>query len=240
MPNQSRLAQPQPLFTAVQLVIFFNEHAISVHAQERIREFREGRSLRATRNFLLMLLHMNLQALLATQTPRTLLDLITELGLFSCLKSLLKFLRVTHRKKLIGRIPWNQRQKSYEFFFAGAEPNKNMFIAFYALRCLLDFDDAELAEQERNELKAILSIMHNSLLREDIFRYLQLHHDNYLLNTNDVFCPTDELFQQSFDNYCRNFLWFAVVNTHIRNHRRFVIAAPEPELEQPPPPPAIV
>jgi len=115
-----------------------------------------------------------------------------------------------------------------------------MFIAFYALRCLLDFDDAELAEQERNELKAILSIMHNSLLREDIFRYLQLHHDNYLLNTNDVFCPTDELFQQSFDNYCRNFLWFAVVNTHIRNHRRFVIAAPEPELEQPPPPPAIV
>ena len=218
----------------------FNEHAISRYAHERIREFGVGRSLRATRYFLVMNLKMNLQALLATQTPRTLLDLITELGLFSCLKRLLKFLRVTHRKRTIGRIPWNQRQKIYEIFFAGAEPNKNMFVSFYALTCLLDFNDADLAEQERNELKAILSIMNDSLLREDIFDYLRTHHDNYLLNTNDVFCPTDELFQRSFDSYCDNFLWFAVVNTHIRNHRRFIIAAPEPELELEQPPAAIV
>jgi hypothetical protein len=238
MPAQSRLAQP-PL-TAVQLLNLFNGHAISEHAQERIREFRQVRSLRATRNFLLMNLYMNLQALLTTQTPRTLLDLITELGLFSCLKSLLKFLRVTHRKRTIGRIPWNQRQKIYEFFFADAEPNKNMFVAFCALKCLLDFDEAALGEQERNERKAILSIMNDSLLREDIFGYLQMHHGNYLLTANEVFSPTDELFQQSFDNYCKNFLWFVVVNTHIRNHRRFVIAAPEPELELEQPPAAIV
>ena len=229
MPVQSRPVQPP--ITAVQLLNLFNGHAISRYAQERIEEFREGRTLSTIRNFLVMSLSMNLHALLATQTPRTLLDLITELGLFSCLKRLLKFLRVTHRKRTIGRIPWNQRQKIYDIFFAGAEPNKNMFVAFYALTCLMDFDEAALDEQERNELKAILSIMNDSLLREDIFGYLQMHHDNYLLNTNDVFCPTDELFQLSFDNYCKNFLWFAVVNTHIRNHQRFVIAAPEPGLE---------
>jgi len=238
MPVQSRPVEQ--LLTAEQLLNFFNGHAISRYAQDRIEEFREGRTLRSTRNFLVMTLGMNMHALLATQTPRTLLDLITELGLFSCLKRLLKFLRVTHRKRTIGRIPWNQRQNIYEIFFAGAEPNKNMFIAFYALKCLLDFDEAALGEQEQNELKAILSIMNDSLLREDIFGYLQMHHGNYLLNTNEVFCPTDELFQRSFDSYCDNFLWFAVVNTHIRNHRRFVIAAPEPVLEPEQPPATIV
>ena len=179
---------------------------------------------------------MHLFALLATQTPRVLLDLITELGLVSCLKSLLKFLQVTHRKKKVGQIPCFDRQKICKFFFTDSEPNKNLFIAFCALTCLMDFDEAALTEQERNERKAILEIMRKSVLRSDIFLYLQLRHQCYFVATNDVFSPTDELFHQSFDWYCINFSWFAVVKAHVRNHRPppvLVDAEPDEDDDQP-------
>lgn len=192
----------------------------------------DGYSYRAARNFLLNTGRIHLCVLFSTQTPRVLLDLITELGLFSYLKRLLKFLQVTHIKKKVGQISPFDRKKICEFFFTNTNPNHKMIVAFCALTYLMDFDEAALTEQEQNERKAILEIMKKSVLRSDIFLYLQLRHQFYFLATNDVFSPTDVLFQQTFDWYCINFSWFKVVNTYIRNHRRPDAVAPEPE--QPP------
>ena len=102
--------------TAAELADLFQNHTISSDA--RVWDLMSRRyTLRAARNFLLNCGKMHLFALLATQTPRVLLDLITELGLVSCLKSLLKFLQVTHRKKKVGQIPCFDRQKICKFFF---------------------------------------------------------------------------------------------------------------------------
>ena len=210
---------------------FFRDFTINSNARVRTL-MNSGHSFRGARNFLLSTARTNFCVLLSTQTPRVLLDLITELGLFSRLKSLLKFLQVTHRKKKVGQILPFDRKKICGFFFTSAVPNHNMFVAFCALTCLMDFDEAALTEQEQNERKAILEIMKKSVLRSDIFLYLQLRHQFYFLATNDVFSPTDVLFQQTFDWYCINFSWFKVVNTYIRNHRRPDAVAPEPE--QPP------
>ena len=236
MPRNSfsNLHVPQvdgEILTAELLRQIFYTSTINSNARVQTH-INSGHSYRGARHFLLSTLRTNFCVLLSTQTPRVLLDLITELGLFSRLKSLLKFLQVTHRKKKVGQILPFDRKKICEFFFTSAVPNHNIFVAFCALTCLMDFDEAALTEQEQNERKAILEIMKKSVLRSDIFLYLQLRHQCYFLATNDVFSPTDVLFQQTFDWYCINFSWFKVVDTYIRNHRRPDAVAPEPE--QPP------
>jgi hypothetical protein len=220
-----------------QLLLVFYSHTDS--SGQAVRDLMLGGrySLRAASNFRLNFGRIRLFDLFATQTARVLLDLITELGLFSRLKSFLHFLQVLNRKMKVGQMSWFNRQKICEFFFTNADPNHNMFVSFCALTYLMDFDDAALTEQERNQRKAILEIMRKSVLREDIFLYLQARHQSYFLATNDVFSPTDELFQRSFDWYCRNFSWFMVLNTNVRNHRPppvLVDAEPDEVDDQPP------
>jgi hypothetical protein len=210
----------------------------TMFSEARFLELRQrGYSVRAARNFLLNSFKVHLYGYLGVQTPRFLLDLITELGLICQLKALLRFLQVTHKKKKVGQIPCSERRKICEFFYTDpTKPIRNSYIGCCAVVKLMDCPDAAFTEQELNQRKAILEIMKKSCLRHDIQLYLQARHQIYLRNTNDIFSPTQDLFLQSFDWYCMHFAWFVIMNTHIRNHQRPVAADPVPESEPEQPP----
>jgi len=139
----------------------------------------------------------------------------------------------------VEQIPWNVRRIIYEIFIVDADPesNKNSFIAFCALTRLMDFPEEELSEPDRNERKMLCEMMRRSVLRDDIFQYLEIFHQLCFLNTCDEYSPTEESFRESFDLYCLHFSWFKVVSTYIRNHRPhpvLVDVEPDEVDDQPP------